>query len=182
VRKVLLLNPPGDRLYIRDQFCSHVSKGTYYWQPQDLLMLSARSEHVHNKIKPALAEGKVVLCDRFADSSLAYQGYGRGEDLPQLNAMNRYATFGLVPDLTLICDVDVEEGLRRAKSDRPGLDRIELAGLDFHKAVREGFLELARTEPDRVKVIDAGQAPDDVFEDILAVVTEKIRDTIRPDF
>lgn len=139
-------------------------------QTELLLMLAARSEHVANKIRPALEAGTLVLCDRFADSSVAYQGYGRGEDLDTLRRMNAYATGGLVPDLTLVCDLDVEEGLARARAGREGLDRIELAGLDFHRALRKGFLELVAQEPERVKKVDAGRAPDEVAASIWALV------------
>lgn len=139
-------------------------------QTELLLMLSARSEHVANKIRPALEKGQLVLCDRFSDSSVAYQGYGRGEDLTMLRSMNAYATGGLTPDLTLVCDLDVREGLARARAGREGLDRIELAGLEFHEALRRGFLELVEGEPERVKKVDAGQAPDEVTAAIWKII------------
>jgi len=135
-----------------------------------LLMLAARSEHVENKIRPALVEGKVVLCDRFTDSTLAYQGYGRKEDLAVLRTMNAYATGGLSPDLTLVFDLPVEVGFARVRKGREGLDRFEQAGRDFHEAVRRCFLDLVEAEPGRVKLIDASAPEDEVAAVVASVV------------
>lgn len=121
-----------------------------------LLMLAARADHCENLIRPALERGAVVLCDRFADSTMAYQGAARGLDRDLIRRMNAEATAGLVPDLTLLIDIDPALGLERAK--RKGPDRIEAAGLAFHERVRQGYLDLAREEPDRFLVLD-GAAP-----------------------
>lgn len=118
-----------------------------------LLYEAARAQHVHEKITPALEAGQVVLCDRFADSTTAYQGAGRGLAPDVLNALHRLATHGLWPDLTLLIDVPVATGMERAGS-RGQKDRIEQESIDFHERVRTGFLDLARSEPDRIRVID----------------------------
>ena len=124
-----------------------------------LIYSASRAQLVGQVIRPALARGEVVVCDRYVDSSYAYQGYGRGLDLAQLRAVSAAATGGLLPDLTVLLDLDPEVGLRRAA--RVGeLDRIEGAGLDFHRRLRQGFLELAGAEPERFVVLDAAQPPD----------------------
>lgn len=118
-----------------------------------LLYEAARAQHVEETIRPALEEGAVVLCDRFYDSTTAYQGAGRGLHGDDLDRLHRLATRGLVPDLTILIDIPVEEGLRRASARRKH-DRIEQEPLAFHKSVRKGFLALAEREPERVEVID----------------------------
>ncbi len=137
-----------------------------------LLMLAARADHVEAKIRPALAAGQVVLCDRFSDSSAAYQGGARGLDQDEVREADRFATGNLVPDLTLLLDVPPELGLARA--GRKGGDRIEAEGLAFHRKVRETFLALAAREPARFRVIDATQDEDEVFRQVEAAVEEAL--------
>lgn len=136
-----------------------------------LLFLAARAQLVRNVIVPALDSGKWVLSDRFSDSTFAYQGYGRGLPLDSLRLMNCFACEGLKPDLTLLLDVrpDVAAARmrRREAATSTSADRIELAGDDFHSRLRAGFLELAKAEPDRMKVIDANGSPDEVWAQIL---------------
>lgn len=123
----------------------------------ELLMFNAsRAQLVRDVIRPSLAEGKVVLCDRYADSTVAYQGYGRGLALEVVRAVNRIATEGLSPDLTVLLDLAVEEGF--ARKARRGQDRFERERADFHRRVRQGYLKLAAEEPDRWLVIDASQS------------------------
>lgn len=134
-----------------------------------LLYEAARAQLVQECIRPALEAGKTVLCDRFADSTTAYQGAGRGlspEDLARLHAL---ATQGVWPHLTFLLDLPVEEGLRRARH-RGRFDRMEQQDIQFHERVREGFLAIARHEPERVKVIDATPPPDAVFASVRAWV------------
>ena len=130
------------------------------------LFAADRAEHVRTVIAPALDAGRVVLCDRFADSTTAYQGYGRGLDLATVETVNKAATGGLTPDLTLLLDVPVAEGLRRARAleaDAAKLpDAMGAESLAFHERVREGFLAIARANPGRVTVLDAGQPLDSV--------------------
>ena len=121
------------------------------------LFLADRSQHVETFIKPMLTEGKVVLCDRHTDSTIAYQGYGRGGDVQKLTELNKIATNGLVPDLTLLFDVSVETGHERAGKD---LDRLELAGKEFFERTRQGYLTLSRQYPERIKVINAEKSKD----------------------
>lgn len=120
------------------------------------LFEAARAQHVAQVIRPALERGEVVVCDRFTDSTLAYQGYGRGLDKGQIETCNAIAAGGLRPDLTLLLDVPPGEGVARAAgADAKRDDSIGTAPLDFHKRVRAGFLELARIEPERFLVLDA---------------------------
>ncbi|MER3481030.1 MAG: dTMP kinase [Meiothermus sp.] len=123
-----------------------------------LLYSADRAEHVRKVIEPGLREGKVVLCDRYLDSSLAYQGYGRGLDLGWLWAVAVGATGGLVPHKTFLLDLPPEVGLARFQ----GRDRLEREPLEFHRRVRAGYLELARAEPQRFVVLDAAQSPEAV--------------------
>jgi dTMP kinase len=119
-------------------------------ETEALLYLAARAEHVARVIKPALLRGTWVLCDRYTDSTLAYQGYGRGIDLATLQTLNTFATKGLVPDITFLLVVEPELGLRRAKE----IHRFEKEALAFHEKVRDGFLTLARQEPQRFELLD----------------------------
>ena len=121
-----------------------------------LLFLASRAQLVEQVIKPALREGKLVLCDRFGDSTLAYQGYGHGLDLDILRTMLDFATDKLKPDLTLLLDVDVETGLQRKRKEDEW-NRLDAYELAFHQRVREGYHELCRQEPERWRVIDAMQ-------------------------
>ena len=129
-----------------------------------LLYAAARAQHVAQLIKPSLEEGKIVLTDRFMDSSIAYQGYGR--DLgDKIRIINEYAVGDTHPDLTFFLDIDPLDGLKRAKN-RDELDRLEQESLDFHKAVYEGYLKLSEIYKDRYVHIDASKSVDDIFKDI----------------
>lgn len=127
------------------------------------LYLADRAQHVEYEIVPKLAENFVVLCDRYTDSTVSYQGYGRGEGIEELNYLNKLATGGLLPDLTFVFDVDSEVAQNRLGGEK---DRLEALGLEFHKKVREGYLELAKKEPERIVVIDANRDIDEVFQDV----------------
>jgi dTMP kinase len=123
-----------------------------------LLLYAARRDHVTRLIAPALARGEWVICDRFADSTLAYQGYGRGLPLADLQALHRFALGSFAPDLTLILDLPVDQGLARARRRSGSADRFERLDRDFHERLRNGFREIAAADPARCIVIDA--APD----------------------
>lgn len=135
------------------------------------LFLADRAEHVQSCIKPALMQGKIVLCDRFIDSTVAYQGYGRGMDVSQLQMLNDRATGGLKPDLTIILDLDSEIGLARANARNQAENltvkegRFEAEALEFHQKIRAGFLALSKQE-DRFFVVNAEQNADAVFADV----------------
>lgn len=139
-----------------------------------LLFLASRAQVVANVIKPALARGEWVICDRFADSTFAYQGYGRGIDVQLLKNFNDFATEGLVPDLTILLDVPPEVSRARLAARQAATatqaDRIEQAGEMFHRRLRDGFLELARAEPNRFAVIDSSGEREAVSAAVLAAV------------
>ena len=135
---------------------------------ETLLFLASRAQVVENVIRPALAAGKWVLCDRFADSTFAYQGYGRGLDLDEIKRINSFATGGLVPDRTVLLDVSPEVSAKRMRSrevaTNTDADRMEKAGDDFHARLKKGFLELAAAEPERFAVISADGSVEEVGE------------------
>lgn len=143
-----------------------------------LLFLAARAQVVAEVIRPALEKGTWVLCDRFADSTFAYQGAGRGFDVALLKRLNAFATEGLVPDLTLLLDVPPEISRARLAARQAATatkaDRIESAGADFHARLRAGFLALAKDEPGRFSVIDSSGAPEAVAAAVLRAVDERL--------
>lgn len=133
-----------------------------------LLFAAARAQNVKTVVRPALDSGHVVLCDRFTDSTLAYQGYGRGLSIDAIRSVNSVATDGLQPRKTFLLDLPPEIGLARQSPDAQ--DRLDRETLDFHKRVRTGFLAVATAEPDRFVVLDATQNPDALFAQLLAAV------------
>ena len=146
------------------------------WTPltEALLHSAARADHLARTVRPALAAGTWVVCDRFTDSTLAYQGFGHGLDAARLRALNDLVTEGLAPDLTLILDLPVTVGLARA-GGRPGAeDRSERMGHDFHARLRQGFLAIAREAPGRCAVIDATQDVDIVAHAIARTVAQRL--------
>jgi len=136
-----------------------------------MLYMAARAQHSAELIRPALSGGAVVVSDRFADSSLVYQGAARGLSLEELAWLNRFATEGLTPDLTLLLDAAVERLASRV-ADRGNQDRLDREELSFHQRVRMGFLELAKLEPQRIQVVDADRDIELVWTDIKACVTD----------
>jgi len=153
----LLLNPQYSELFPR---------------AEALLYAAARAQHVAQVILPALEEGQLVLCDRFLDSSLAYQGFGRGMEVRLLEQINEPATAGLVPDLVLLLDFCSETGMDRINRSGRGVDRIEREAQEFHRKVRSGYLALAGRDPSRYRVVDAHRPVDLVHRDILKAVEE----------
>ncbi|MCY7382448.1 MAG: dTMP kinase [Microcoleus sp. CAN_BIN18] len=140
----------------------------------ELLMYAAdRAQHVETCLKPELSKGTIVLCDRFTDSTIAYQGYGRGLKLNLIKQLNEIATGGLQSDLTLWLDINVEAGLARVKA-RGERDRIEQADLQFHKRVQQGFTELAESNKSRIVRINADRPEDTIAQEIQAIVTRKL--------
>jgi dTMP kinase len=138
-----------------------------------LLFQASRAQLVEQVIRPHLDKGGVVLSDRYADSTLAYQGYGHQLEIEPLRVLVTFATGGLKPDLTILLDVDVETGLRR-KELKGEWNRLDAYDLDFHRRVRLGYSNLVRAEPERWKVIDASQSPVKVQEEMRRVVAEKL--------
>jgi len=145
------------------------------WSPmtETLLMFAARSDHLEKTIRPALDAGRWVVCDRFADSTKAYQGYGRGVDLAWLDTLQREACAGLRPQLTLLLDVPAETAWQRLAGSRP--DRFGGRGPEFLRRVREGYLALAAAEPDRVQVVDAARPLEAVWEQVRQVLELRLR-------
>ena len=125
-----------------------------------LLFNASRAQLVTEVIQPNLEKGTVVICDRYADSTSAYQGYGRGLELEMVKTVNRIGTQGLAPDLTILLDLAVEEGLARKQDKKP--DRFETENLGFHRRVREGYLKMAKAEPGRWLVIDSTKSKEDI--------------------
>jgi len=137
-----------------------------------LLYAADRSQHVEQELKPNLAAGKYILCDRYTDSTTAYQGYGRGLNMTLINQLNYIATSGLESDLTIWLDVDVEVGLARKKGDK--FDRIEQETMAFHRRVQQGYAELAASYPSRIVRVDGNLSPEAVQEIIQAILREKL--------
>ena len=146
-------------------------------QAEALLIFAARCQHVTHLIVPALQQGTVVLCDRFSDSTLAYQGFARGLDLQWLRTANEFATGGLTPDLTLLLDLPVSAGLARRRADRGQQNRLDREAERFHRKVRRGFLTLAAEEPTRMKIVNANRPAKQVQDEITEIV---LRWTARP--
>lgn len=149
------------------------------------LYAASRRQHVAELIQPALARGGVVLCDRYTDSTLAYQGFGRRLDLDELRTLNDWATARLVPDLTLLFDLAEEAGLRRARSRNDASaalqdeSRFEAEDLRFHRRVREGYLSLAKAEPQRWAIVDGDGTPDEVFARLLEELERRAPEVLR---
>lgn len=142
---------------------------------ETLLYQAARAQIVEQVIRPKLAEGWIVLCDRYADSTLAYQGYGHQQNLDEVRALVRYATGGLTPDLTILLDVDVEVGLKRKTKNETEWNRLDAYTLEFHQRVRGGYLELVKQEPKRWVVVDASQTWEAVQDNLRARIVERLQ-------
>lgn len=138
-----------------------------------MLFAASRRQLVVEIIKPALDAGKVVLCDRYIDSSLAYQGVARNLGIEEVYALNLFAIEELIPDLTLFIDVKPEVGLARVQSNQRDMDRLDLETLEFHQKVYEGYLQLAELEPERIKIINGEQSIDQVSKDALREILKE---------
>ena len=141
---------------------------------ETLLYQAARAQIVEQIIKLRLDDGGIVISDRYYDSTIAYQGYGHQQDLEQIRALVKYATGGLVPDLTVLLDVDVEEGLRRKKKDNEW-NRLDAYTVEFHRRVHAGYLEMVKAEPDRWIVVDANRKWDEVQEDLRKAIVGRLK-------
>lgn len=137
---------------------------------ESFLFLADRAQHVDTIIKPAVARGEIVLCDRHTDSTVAYQGYGRELDIEQIKMLNNIATSGLKPDLTFIFDIDIDTAQKRVGKNK---DRMESAGIEFFKRVRNGYLEIAKQEPERVKVLDGSKSIEKIHNELLKILQTK---------
>ena len=176
-RHVLHTREPGGtilaerlRAILLDKSEETIAPETEAW-----LILAARRQHVDHVIKPALARGMLVVCDRFSDSTMAYQGYGRGLDLRLLRRMNSWATGKLVPHLTLLFDVPVDIGLRRRRNQTASQNRLDRETQQFHEKVRAGFRMLARQEPQRIVLLDASLSLESVQHRVEESITRWLK-------
>ena len=175
-REVVLTREPGGT-EIGDQIRAvlHDPYNTAMDARAEILLYSAsRAQHVAQLIRPALAAGKIVISDRYADSTLAYQGYGRGLDLEMLRTITRFATRGLTPGLTLYLDITPEEGLQRRRLGGDEWNRLDAEALEFHQRVRAGYLELVEQEPERWAVVNAARPVEEVQVEIRAMVQARL--------
>ena len=134
---------------------------------ESFLFLADRAQNIDTIVKPAIDAGKIVLCDRHIDSSVAYQGYGRGLDIEKIKQLNTLATGGLLPDLTLVFDIDIETSMKRVGKEK---DRMESAGNEFFNRVRNGYLELAKQEPKRIKVVNSTASIEEIHEQVVKII------------
>ncbi len=139
---------------------------------ESFLFLADRAQHIDTIVLPAVDAGKIVLCDRHIDSTAAYQGYGRGQDLDQINSLNMIATNNRKPDLTIVFDIDADTSMQRVGEQK---DRMESAGIEFFNRVRDGYLKIAQKEPDRVKVLDASKSIDEIHQDVIKLINSLLR-------
>ena len=139
---------------------------------ESFLFLADRAQNIDIIVNPAVEKGKIVLCDRHIDSTVAYQGYGRGLDIERIKMLNNLATNGHKPDLTFVFDIDVVTSMKRVGKEK---DRMESAGIDFHNRVRKGYLELAKQEPKRIKVLDATKSIEEIHNNVIEIINEKLK-------
>jgi dTMP kinase len=173
---VLVTREPGGTP-IGDQIraiLSSLDNAGMHPRTETLLFLAARAQLVEQVIRAHLARGGVVVCDRYGDSTLAYQGYGHGNDLDQIRSLLTFATGGLKPDLTLLLDIDVKVGLER-RAHGGDWNRLDAYDLAFHQRVRQGYHQLAAAEPERWVTIDASQLPGQVQAEIRRVIGERLQ-------
>ncbi len=130
---------------------------------ESFLFLADRAQNVDEIVNPAVAAGKIVLCDRHTDSTIAYQGYGRGVDIKKLTLLNDIAVGGRKPDMTFVFDIDIDTSMKRVGQEK---DRMESSGADFFNKVRNGYLEIGKQEPERVKILDAAKSIEEIFKEV----------------
>ncbi|WP_088890775.1 dTMP kinase [Leptolyngbya ohadii] len=172
---VITREPGGTALgqQLRQMLLHPVTDEPLHDRTELLLYAADRAQHVEGMLKPLLAQGALILCDRFTDSTIAYQGYGRQLDRELIDQLNQIATHGLQSDLTFWLDLDVELGLARAQK-RGSCDRMEQATIDFHRRVQQGFMDLAKAFPDRIVRIDASLSPEQVTQQVQGVLRERL--------
>ncbi len=165
-REVVLTREPGGKGLgekIREILLNY--DGEVSDRCESFLFLADRAQNIDTIVNPAVDAGKIVLCDRHTDSSVAYQGYGRGLDIGRINMLNNLATNGKKPDITFVFDIDTETSMKRVGKEK---DRMESAGFEFHTKVRNGYLEIAKKEPERIKVIDASKSIEEIHQEVLS--------------
>ena len=174
---VLLTREPGGTEISQQvrQIIMDMKNKSMFPATEFLLFSSARAQLVREKIRPHLNNGGIVICDRYFDSSLAYQGYGHGLPLESIRAITAFATDNLIPDLTLLLDIDPERGLRRRQKNNEEWNRFDDYELAFHRRVRDGFFELVKAAPERWRVINADKSVDELQKEIREVVGKALR-------
>lgn len=176
VSQVIVTREPGGTTlgtHLRQVLLQHQADEPIYDRTELLLYAADRAQHVAGFLLPCLATGSLILCDRYTDSTVAYQGYGRGLDLALIDQLNQIATQGLQSDLTLWLDVEPEVGLHRIRQ-RGVSDRIEQVNLEFHQRVRQGFVDLAEANPHRIQRIDASLSEDQVAQQIQDILIQRL--------
>ncbi len=166
-REVVVTREPGARGLgekIREILLNY--DGEVSSRAEAFMFLADRAQHIDVIVNPAIKSGKIVLCDRHTDSSVAYQGYGRRLDIDEIKRLNSIATNGKKPNMTLIFDIDVETSMARVGDTK---DRMESAGIEFFNRVRNGYLEIAKQEPNRVKVLDASKSIEEIHKNVIAL-------------
>ena len=167
--------PGGTKIGEQIRAVIHDLKNTeMHPRTETLLYQAARAQIVEQVIRPKLAEGTIVISDRYYDSTIAYQGYGHQQNLDQVRALVRYATGGLTPDLTLLLDIEVEAGLKRKTQNASEWNRLDAYDVEFHRRVRLGYLEMVRQEPTRWVRVDAGRTWDEVQEELRRVIKSRL--------
>lgn len=167
--------PGGTRIGDQVRACLHDVTNTEMTAATEMLLYSAsRAQLVAEVIRPKLAAGYIVLCDRFVDSTLAYQGYGRGLDLQALNLISRFATGDLIPDLTILLDISVESGLARRLANDQEMNRLDLEQITFHQRVRAGYHELLALEPERWVAVDADRPFAEVQQELQTILLKRL--------
>ena len=144
------------------------------YMTEALLYAASRRQHLEEIIRPAIKAGKVVICDRYIDSSLAYQGYARGLGVDEVYNLNLVATNGFLPEVTIFIDLDPEVGLERIKNNQREVDRLDLEKINFHEKVREGYLMLASKFPNRFIVVNGNQTREQVYEDVKKIILARV--------
>ena len=171
-KEVVVTREPGAKglgEYIRKILLNY--DGVVSDRCESFLFLADRAQNIDVIVNPAIKEGKIVLCDRHTDSTVAYQGYGRGLDLDEIDMLNNLATGNKKPDLTLVFDVDIETSMKRVGQEK---DRMEKSGNEFFNRVRNGYLAIAKKEPDRVKVVDSTKSIAEVQDEVIKIVENYI--------
>jgi dTMP kinase len=179
-RRVLLTREPGGTEISQQvrQILMDLKNKSMYPATEFLLFSAARAQLVREVIRPHLDKGEIVICDRYRDSSLAYQGYGHGLPLDTIRAVNAFATDALTPDLTLLLDIDPERGIQRKQAHNAEWNRMDDYALAYHQRVRQGFLALAAAEPGRWRVLNADKPVKELQKEVRAVVLREQRLTL----
>lgn len=144
------------------------------YMTEALLYAASRRQHLEEVVKPAIKENKLVICDRYIDSSLAYQGYARNLGIDNVYNINMYATNGFLPDLTILIDIEPEVGLERIKKNSRKVDRLDLEKMSFHHKVHEGYLKVSEKFPDRIVKVNGNRTLDEVYQEVKDIIFSKL--------